>query len=164
MAQIIVRNLENDLKEALKRRAQRHGCSMEEEVRQILRRAVNEKLLADGERRALLEQRFDELVQLDLANRIAVFDVRAARTGPCSGLGPAVEASRLAWLPCPEPASPFLARVPQAQHVDRRPLNLVAHFILNQCIGIHPRNTERVGGVSNRLRRCGIRDSGCRPR
>jgi len=36
------------------------------------------KLLADGERKALLEQRFDELVQLDLANRIAVFDVRAA--------------------------------------------------------------------------------------
>jgi plasmid stability protein len=43
MAQVIVRNLENDLKEALKRRAQRHGCSMEEEVRQILRRAVNEE-------------------------------------------------------------------------------------------------------------------------
>ena len=43
MAQVIVRNLENDLKDALKRRAQRHGCSMEEEVRQILRRAVNEE-------------------------------------------------------------------------------------------------------------------------
>jgi plasmid stability protein len=43
VAQIIVRNLDNDLKEALKRRAQRHGCSMEEEVRQILRRAVNEQ-------------------------------------------------------------------------------------------------------------------------
>ena len=36
------------------------------------------KLLADGQRKALLEQRFDQLVQLDLANRIAVFDVRAA--------------------------------------------------------------------------------------
>jgi predicted nucleic acid-binding protein len=36
------------------------------------------KLLADGQRKTLLEQRFDELVQLDLANRIAVFDVRAA--------------------------------------------------------------------------------------
>jgi len=36
------------------------------------------KLLAEGQRRTLLEQRFDELVQLDLANRIAVFDVRAA--------------------------------------------------------------------------------------
>ena len=36
------------------------------------------KLLADGQRKTLLEQRFDELVQLELANRIAVFDVRAA--------------------------------------------------------------------------------------
>jgi len=36
------------------------------------------KLLAEGQRRTLLEQRFDELVQLDLANRIAVLDVRAA--------------------------------------------------------------------------------------
>jgi toxin FitB len=36
------------------------------------------KILSDGERKTLLEQRFDELVQLDLANRIAVLDVRAA--------------------------------------------------------------------------------------
>lgn len=36
------------------------------------------KLLADGQRRALLEGRFDELLQIDLANRVAVFDVRAA--------------------------------------------------------------------------------------
>ena len=43
MAQIIVRHIENDLKEALKQNARRHGLSMEEEVRQILRRAVNEE-------------------------------------------------------------------------------------------------------------------------
>lgn len=36
------------------------------------------KLLADGQRKALLVERLDELVQLDLANRIAVFDGRAA--------------------------------------------------------------------------------------
>ncbi|AHE97821.1 type II toxin-antitoxin system VapC family toxin [Thioalkalivibrio paradoxus] len=36
------------------------------------------KLLADGQRKALLVERLDEVVQLDLANRIAVFDVRAA--------------------------------------------------------------------------------------
>lgn len=36
------------------------------------------KLLADGQRKALLVERLDELVQLDLANRIAIFDVRAA--------------------------------------------------------------------------------------
>ena len=43
MAQVIVRHLDNALKNALKQRAQRHGWSMEEEVRQILRRAVNEE-------------------------------------------------------------------------------------------------------------------------
>lgn len=43
MAQIIVRNLEEDIKAVLKQRASRHGWSMEEEVRHILRRAVNEE-------------------------------------------------------------------------------------------------------------------------
>jgi plasmid stability protein len=42
MAQVIVRNLEDDVKAVLKRRAKQHGWSMEEEVRQILRRAVND--------------------------------------------------------------------------------------------------------------------------
>jgi antitoxin FitA len=40
MAQVIVRNLEEDLKAGLKQRAALHGWSMEEEVRQILRSAV----------------------------------------------------------------------------------------------------------------------------
>lgn len=40
MAQVIVRNIEEELKEQLKARAQAHGWSMEEEVRQILRRVV----------------------------------------------------------------------------------------------------------------------------
>lgn len=44
MAQVIVRNIENDVKDALKRRATQHGWSMEEEMRHILRRAVNEPL------------------------------------------------------------------------------------------------------------------------
>lgn len=42
MAQFTVRNLEKDVKARLKRRALRHGHSMEEEVRQILRAAVKE--------------------------------------------------------------------------------------------------------------------------
>jgi plasmid stability protein len=41
MAQIIVRHLEETVKAALKERAARHACSMEEEVRQILRAAVS---------------------------------------------------------------------------------------------------------------------------
>jgi plasmid stability protein len=43
MEQIIVRNLERSVKQRLKRRAARHGRSMEEEVREILRNAVNEQ-------------------------------------------------------------------------------------------------------------------------
>ena len=42
MAQFVVRNLDDEVKAALKRRARAHGWSMEEEVRRILRRAVNE--------------------------------------------------------------------------------------------------------------------------
>jgi plasmid stability protein len=40
MAQVIVRNLDEAVKRKLQRRAARHGRSMEEEVRDILRDAV----------------------------------------------------------------------------------------------------------------------------
>lgn len=43
MAQFIVRDLEDDVKARLKRRAKRHGRSMEEEVRNILRNAAKEE-------------------------------------------------------------------------------------------------------------------------
>ena len=43
MAQFVVRNIENSVKAGLKRRAARHGRSMEEEVRDILRNAVHER-------------------------------------------------------------------------------------------------------------------------
>ena len=43
MAQFIVRDLEDEVKTRLKRRAARFGRSMEEEVRHILRNAVKEK-------------------------------------------------------------------------------------------------------------------------
>ncbi len=43
MAQFTVRNLEEDVKVRLKRRAARHGASLEEEVRQILRNAVKDE-------------------------------------------------------------------------------------------------------------------------
>ena len=42
MAQLVVRNLEDPVKLRLQRRARRNGRSMEEEVRDILRNAVNE--------------------------------------------------------------------------------------------------------------------------
>jgi plasmid stability protein len=43
VAQFVVRNIEKEVKLRLQRRASRHGRSMEEEVRDILRNAVNEQ-------------------------------------------------------------------------------------------------------------------------
>jgi len=42
MAQFVVRNIEDTVKQRLQRRAARSGRSMEEEVREILRSAVGE--------------------------------------------------------------------------------------------------------------------------
>jgi antitoxin FitA len=41
MAQLIVRNIEDSVKERLRQRARRHRRSMEDEVREILRNSVN---------------------------------------------------------------------------------------------------------------------------
>jgi plasmid stability protein len=49
MAQLVVRNLEDNVKARLRHRARRHGRSTEEEVREILRNAVRE----DPARRAI---------------------------------------------------------------------------------------------------------------
>jgi len=43
MAQFVVRNLEEDVARKLKQRAKRHARSMEDEVRHILRAAVQER-------------------------------------------------------------------------------------------------------------------------
>ena len=43
MAQLVVRHLEDDVKARLQRRAKRHGRSMEEEMRHILRHAALEE-------------------------------------------------------------------------------------------------------------------------
>jgi plasmid stability protein len=43
MAQFVVRNLEADIANKLKQRAKRHARSMEDEVRHILRAAVQER-------------------------------------------------------------------------------------------------------------------------
>jgi len=42
MAQLIVRNVDDEVKARLQRRARRHGRSTEEEVRDILRNAVKD--------------------------------------------------------------------------------------------------------------------------
>lgn len=43
MAQLVVRHLDDDVKERLRKRADRHGRSVEEEVRTILRNAVKDQ-------------------------------------------------------------------------------------------------------------------------
>jgi plasmid stability protein len=48
MGQLVVRNIENIVKARLQRRAKRHGRSMEEEVRDILRNAVAEEETPSG--------------------------------------------------------------------------------------------------------------------
>ena len=48
MAQLVVRNLENTVKAKLQRRAKRHGRSMEEEVREILRDATKDENRQQG--------------------------------------------------------------------------------------------------------------------
>jgi len=48
MGQLVVRNIENAVKTRLQRRARKHGRSMEEEVRDILRNAVNEEDVPAG--------------------------------------------------------------------------------------------------------------------
>jgi antitoxin FitA len=42
VGQFVVRNIESSVKTRLQRRAKQHGRSMQEEVRDILRNAVNE--------------------------------------------------------------------------------------------------------------------------
>ena len=43
MAQIVIRQLDDDVKAKLQRRAREHGRSTEEEVREILRNAVRDQ-------------------------------------------------------------------------------------------------------------------------
>ncbi len=58
MAQLVVRNLEDDVKARLQRRARRHGRSTEEEVREILRNAVRDEDVAKTPLGSRLRARF----------------------------------------------------------------------------------------------------------
>lgn len=58
MAQFIVRNLEEDVKARLKRRAARSGRSMEDEVRHILRDAVKQEYKASVKLGSRIAARF----------------------------------------------------------------------------------------------------------
>jgi plasmid stability protein len=58
MAQLVVRNLEDDVKARLQRRARRHGRSTEEEVREILRNAVKDEGAKTTRLGSRLQERF----------------------------------------------------------------------------------------------------------
>ncbi len=59
MSQLIVRNLEDDVKTRLRQRASRHGRSVEEEVRDILRNATKE----EGQRKSGVGSAMSHLFQ-----------------------------------------------------------------------------------------------------
>ena len=48
MARILIRDIEDDVKERLQRRAARHGHSVEAEIRDILRNAVKDDIPPSG--------------------------------------------------------------------------------------------------------------------
>ena len=75
MASITIRNLDDDLKRRLRVRAARHGRSMEEEVRQILRRSISEPCAPKNLGKAI-HDRFQAIggVDLDLPERAPIRD------------------------------------------------------------------------------------------
>ena len=58
MTQFIVRNLEKDVRDRLEQRANRHGWSVEEEVRQILCNAVSKEILPEPKLGSRIAARF----------------------------------------------------------------------------------------------------------
>ena len=82
MAQLIVRNLAEDVKARLKQRARRHGTSLENEVRQILQNAAKEPPARGAKLGSRIAVRF---AGLGLKNEIAElrgFTVQPARFDP----------------------------------------------------------------------------------
>ena len=65
MAQILIRQLDDDLKTKLQRRAKEHGRSTEEEVREILRNAVRDQDRAPAALGSQIAARFAAEIGLD---------------------------------------------------------------------------------------------------
>lgn len=76
MAQIVVRQLDDDVKAKLQRRARRHRRSTEEEVREILRNAVKDEGVS---RRALGSRLAARFTRIGLRQEIPEFRGQAAR-------------------------------------------------------------------------------------
>jgi plasmid stability protein len=80
MAQILIRQLDDDLKARLQKRARTHGRSTEEEVREILRNAVRDQDQAPAALGSQISARFakvglrEEIAELRGRVRAADFD------------------------------------------------------------------------------------------
>lgn len=77
MAQLVVRNLDDEVKAKLQRRARRHGRSTEAEVREILRNAVRAE---DGRKPALGTRLAARFARTGLAAEIP--ELRGQRARP----------------------------------------------------------------------------------
>jgi plasmid stability protein len=76
MSQLLVRQLDDDVKAKLQHRARRHGRSTEEEVREILRNAVRDE---DGLRPPLGSRLAARFARLGLTEEIPELRGQAAR-------------------------------------------------------------------------------------
>jgi antitoxin FitA len=80
MAQLIVRNLDEAVKRKLKRRAERHGHSMEEEARDILRNALKDEDRPQKGLGTRIAERFkgielpEDIPELEIRLRVPKFD------------------------------------------------------------------------------------------
>lgn len=61
MAQILIRQLDDNVKAGLQRRARRHGHSTEQEVREILRNAVRDEQRAPTPLGSRIAERFADI-------------------------------------------------------------------------------------------------------
>ena len=71
MASLVVRNIDDALKNRLRQRASRHGRSMEEELREILRTTLATEPMTGADFLAAIRKHFEPLgfVELDLPRR-----------------------------------------------------------------------------------------------
>ena len=66
MASLTIRDLDPEMKDRLRTRAARHGRSMEEEVRVILRSTLAERASVPGRLGTTIHRRFEALKGVDL--------------------------------------------------------------------------------------------------
>ena len=82
MAQILIRQLDDDLKARLQRRAREHGRSTEEEVREILRNAVRDDEQPPARLGSRIAARFSRLGLEDLIPELRGSPAKPARFEP----------------------------------------------------------------------------------